>query len=304
MDPYPLLMMDSAPSRWEETKRRLAVVRRYVAIERPTHDDLRASADELGLGIRHMHNLASAFRQKMAADPRTPGVMRDAPRNREAGILVKEVIDLLGRAARTRDIEEAVNRRCLEIGVRPPSRSMVRRAHLRSQRAAPAQRLEMAVDLILDCCVLGIDVEGVRGVRSACLLALVDGAEGRIPVHRLIAGQPEAADVGSLLREYSTLGNVGKATVACASSLVTIADGASGSFYRAGLLLRDVSPRRIAPGAALQAALGERLGKIPLTPRRRTTGGRGVPAPMSMAFVQPIVAALVDRHNGALPDEI
>lgn len=56
------------PSRREEVARRIEIIDRYVAIERPTEEDDRRTAQELGLAVDTMFRLAASWRRHRRAD--------------------------------------------------------------------------------------------------------------------------------------------------------------------------------------------------------------------------------------------
>lgn len=116
------------PLRHAETLRRIAILRRYVSLTRPSAKQTEAHAVELGMSRSQFYRLAKAWR--LHKDPRliAGGSERGSKRNRvdgvsdEAKAIVADVIDELGADARQADIVRLASEHCGEAYVPSPSR--------------------------------------------------------------------------------------------------------------------------------------------------------------------------------------
>lgn len=121
-----------APVRWQEMRRRVAALRRFVAINEPSVAEHAAAAAEAGLGIDHFDRLARSWR--IHQDPARlngAGTLNRQKRSRCDGV-GKEVQTIIARAikragpeAAPKDVYDLVRAECAARNLRVPSNNRV-----------------------------------------------------------------------------------------------------------------------------------------------------------------------------------
>lgn len=138
-----------APMRWHEMRRRVAAVRNYLALERPSKSDHEDAARRIGLSIDQFDRLVRSWR--IHSDPaRLDGAGNLAPtrtrRERSDGLpedvrnIIRLAIAEVGHDAAAKTVYDTVKHLCEESGFDVPSNNLVwtRLMETRSVAGAPA----------------------------------------------------------------------------------------------------------------------------------------------------------------------
>ena len=122
-------LTDIDPLKWAEVRRRSRVVNEYLKHEKRTAADRQRFAAMLDLGSAQFMNLVKAWQAQRDATSLAPGMRRaKISRSRREGVdpsareIAREVISDLGPAGALRELVAETNRRCVAVGLKPPSR--------------------------------------------------------------------------------------------------------------------------------------------------------------------------------------
>lgn len=121
------------PLRWDEVRRRIAVVKSYLSLTNATDADRSDHATRLGLSANQFMALVRSWREhRSAAKVAGSGAHRRATRRpsrlsipKEAKDAAAAAIEELGPTAPLVDINAEVDRRCAKLQLAPPSRSSI-----------------------------------------------------------------------------------------------------------------------------------------------------------------------------------
>lgn len=196
------------PHRRPEVRRRVAVVRRFLAIENPTPNDRAQAMAELGLSRASFHNLVRVMKaggglsELQGAGP-APG-STGRPVDAVVDALIEKAIENVGADKTTADVHREVERLCTLAGIVAPSSVTVRKRHL---EVAKWQSTSPIATLVVDHCAVLLPVD----VGGRLLLPVVTAAflepEGLIVSHSTMPLQPVCTDVARvLLRCVSSYG--------------------------------------------------------------------------------------------------
>lgn len=256
----PSRLAELPPTKWTEAKRRVAVVRRYLAVPDPSITDQARFADEIGVGFAMFHRIVRTVREWDALpDAARPHAHRRSV-DPDSAELARTAVGLAGPEA----TQEAAYAKAVDLGrtrgVPPPGRQAVQTAYRRARAGdALAIRLGIDAEFVVDASPLGAATPREDGrAAGAVLSAIVDVAEGRLVRWMVTAGRADAPALRDLVRQSPLRGHasVGIASILPANELTDL---------RKELGLRP--SRALRGGSVLSAALGERLGRIPLLPR-------------------------------------
>ncbi|MFN3727470.1 MAG: hypothetical protein ACK4SZ_14335 [Allosphingosinicella sp.] len=179
------------PLKWAEVRRRVRVLARYDALENPTPADRRRYGEMLGLGAQQFTNLHRAWavhRDALAVAPglrkrRTTGISRSKrggvdPRARE---MAREVIAEVGPRSTLASLAEAVERRCHELGVTPPSRGTIWQLGMEARGHIPIDA-EASEDILVARAhlKLPVDMGADIGIVFPEIIIAVERPSGRI----------------------------------------------------------------------------------------------------------------------------
>src|SRR5215213_2570299 len=121
------------PLKWAEVRRRASAVKRYLAIPKPTAADKEHYGALLGLGAQQFSNLVKAWLAHSQAIALSPGEGKAhrASRSKAGGVppvarrAARETINEMGSATPLSKLMDAIQRRCADLSVSPPSRGTV-----------------------------------------------------------------------------------------------------------------------------------------------------------------------------------
>lgn len=262
------------PRRRALVRRRLDVLRRYLALAEPTLEDDAAHARELDLLTPSFMVLVRAYRangsaaaipgakvpvKRAARDPRTPTPATEAA--------VSQAIDDLGPDATLVELLARTVAICSATGAPTPSLGVIHLRRAKARRSAASTGFE---GFALDHVALDLPIEADDGqIRMPILTVVIDGRDAAVAGWSLATEPPSPRAAAAALRMAADRGDgavigplhmavnaePGWATVLAALSAADVA---------------RVGPKaaRLPAGATTFRALGDRLGGIRLMPRR------------------------------------
>lgn len=293
------------PRRRALVRRRLDVVRRYLALAAPTLEDDASFARELGLLPPSFLVLVRAYRTHRAAAA-MPGAkvpmkrtVRDARTpSPETEAAVAQAIHDLGPDATSVALLDRVDEICRVTGALTPSLGVVHLRRAKARRSAESVGVE---GLVLDHIGLDLPVRTADGPVSLPVLTLViDGGVGAITGWSLATRPPTPQAAASALmmaagREGETVRPLRMAIDAAPEWAALLETLAASGVKRIG-----TKAARLPAGSMAFRILGDRLGGMQLLPRRvhRTDPPRLRSRLLhSLTEAQDAVRAAVDMHN-------
>ncbi|EZP49943.1 hypothetical protein BW41_03268 [Sphingomonas sp. RIT328] len=263
------------PSRREEIRRRVGLIRRYLEIARPSLDDDRRLADELGLSIQGSLRLVAAWRQhgRAAALPGARHAFR-LPHRLNPSIdpvvetTIDEAIDSMGLQVRPADLVRAVADRCEEIGrPRPADQTIAARLMRRRHEEIPMAG-DTPTSLVLDHTAVSLPVLDDAGRRRLPILTFAAlMPSGFVVGHELTMQRPNPQVTASVL--FQALEAEGGARV----RLEMAADATPGWLHLLGVLATagvERIGRSAAPVPSIGAArvvFGDAISEVRIRPR-------------------------------------
>lgn len=209
------------PGRRPETRRRIAILDEFIALTKPTEADRAEAMRRLGVGRASFYRLVAIWQEHRspALLPGAHGSRTGAGRGRtldpQVAIVIEEVITSVGAVEAPVKLEREVERRCLAIGLKPPSLAAIRRR----RRSALLANVELIPPILNDRSVIvdssALDLPALLAGRA--VLPVVTAAflqpEGWIAAYRVGAAPPHAAIEVSLLLELMSVDAVERAVV-------------------------------------------------------------------------------------------
>ncbi|WP_338503112.1 hypothetical protein V6R86_06795 [Sphingomonas kaistensis] len=308
-DEITMQLAELPPHLWADSLRRLEVVHRYLALDKPTTAEADRSAAELDLVQRSFFRLAAAVRELRAG--RAPKVSlqgRQSKLRHDTRSVLDTTIADLGPGARDSEIFAECRRRCKEQGIVPPSWNAIR-----TRTGKPVlnpdlrSRMRRDADFVLDACPLDLTVQVASGdPQLAVLTAIIHVDSGEVLGFHL-DGQPmDASAVAHAFmdaiehprsRRHSRPSGqrliVSTAVQPYMSVVKHLAQAAQ-------LQLDTTASLGLTPGTALTNAVGRKIGRIPFVPRARAKAHPELAVPLHHA--QAIVGELLARRSRALND--
>lgn len=278
-DPMVAEMKKRPPSRWAEVVRRAKVLRHYAAVPRPTVEDMRRCAAELGCGQRQAYYYVRAWRARSSGLPDPRSTKQTKPMG------LPSSADVIG--AGQPDVTDFA-----EYSTTPVSSAGS--IAIDSDHPTRRQR-DREIEVVVDCAPLAFDVDDAGTIEPARLLVAMDKADGRIFSHALLSHEATSIDAESVLLAWD--GRIG----AKVSWTAGIGDGFD--FGRRAALAGAVpvpSGASVVPaGAALLQLAGGSIGRIRIVPRRRGALEKPEAAvPIDAARIA--VAHILADHNDAI----
>lgn len=291
------LLAGMAPSRWHEALRRIGVVRSYCALTAPNGKDAQRHADELKLDVRSFYRLVRAYedlREHAVPKRSKRGTTRSLSSDAER--IISEVRAELGREVPERLVHAEVANRCRTAGLPVPSVSALRTRDAAS-RVDLRIRLRRTFDVVIDSCPLDVDVTDAENhgdeERVAWLTGLLDGATGTRLGHVVTAGVPSERDLLFCLGVAHLQGEEDVDLLATGGLMQTL-QPVDRILATRGLRLDAAASHGLPPGSALVPALGLKVGRISLLPRRKAPcGGRSVP----LSSARRVIDKLLDDNR-------
>ncbi|KQN26046.1 hypothetical protein ASE86_07745 [Sphingomonas sp. Leaf33] len=185
-DPERTDLTGVAPLRLAEIRRRVEVVKSYLAIATPDDHARRTHALALGLSVNQFLALVRAWREHGRAEAISgAGASRGTPRPTgprnlptESKSAAREVVAGLGADVSHVDAVAAVEARCHALGVKAPSRSTVWNMIMAARR--DARGVEGEDGLVVSRCHAKLPVERHGAVTFPSLLLVVDSGDGSV----------------------------------------------------------------------------------------------------------------------------
>lgn len=283
------------PLRWEEVRRRVAVVKAYLAIPFPTETDRKAHADQLDRSVNQFMALVRAWREhRSAAKVAAAGAHRHAARrpsrlaiDRTAKDEAARIIETIGTDAPLAGIVGAVNARCMALGLKPPSRSTLWNMAVASRKGRGGES--------------GILV-------ATCPVRLPMASEGDItlPTLTLAVRTDDGSVLAAALRNADWETAITDLAAAAAGDATVRADRALLTQKRSASVTASIEPL---PGVKARSAMSRILGSgvddlrliyqpsKAISPERLLTTKQD--SPLSPEDVRLVVTAAVARHNAA-----
>lgn len=295
-------LSDVDPLKWAEVRKRVDVVRRYLALPHPTGADRDQHAAELGLRTGQFYNLVRAWREHRQPSALTLGVRKTGrpSRSRRGGVdplareIARNAIDELGRDAPVRTLESVTVTRCLAAGVRPPSRGTIRL--LAKEGGASA----------IDAPATGIFV-----ARTFVRLPMIVDGNIALPAAAVVAESPGGRVLDFVLTEPEGYDGFDRIIAAVRSRLAEDPLPVTATAGDACLLERNLSDLRCrretipAIGLLLASTVGTRVGHIELRSRRPRLGAGAVmqsarDVALSAEDSQKALESAMINHNRAI----
>lgn len=292
MDRNLRILAETAPASWAETIRRLDAVRSFRALGLRTEAEAQVRARSLGLSTRSFYRLVRAFDAEGAPEQRRSRAGEHRLLPEEVRTIIADVMDELGREAPERLVHLEVLGRCRAAGLPQPSYSSILS---RATGSAVDLRIRLGrrCDLVLDACPLDLDViaEPTHAPAVATLSAVLRARDGARLAHLLTAGAPTSRDLLEVVGRAAGLQAADVSMVATGGTAVLL-DACTEDLTAMGVRLDKAASRGLEKGSALVPAIGRRLGKLSLTPRRRLTRRDGTAVPIALA--RDVVRSILD----------
>ncbi len=282
------MLADSHPRKWDEARRRLAIVRRYL--RQPDRSAAMAEqyARQAGIGRSLFYRLARTYAGSQQ-ESRTVAPAEDAASTKDAASTedVTPTVNIMARAVEAAGHSASpaqIYRTAVELsradGLIPPSRKSVR-THVANMLAGGsiAERMRLNADFAIDRAVLDLDVRSSTGPSEAAqLVCVVDLRRGAIVRHRLSAGEPGTEQVAQIADcDDITSGRIALSEsdpVLCSDPMRSAIAGSSGRLVVG----------RWHVGASIRAVVGLRIGRVALLARVPGSAGRREPVAFDTAW--------------------
>ncbi len=269
------MLADSHPGKWDEARRRLAIVRRYL--RQPDRSAAMAEqyARQAGIGRSLFYRLARTYAGSAKASDDVASMEDVDP---SVNIMARAV-ESAGHSASPAQIYRTAAELSRVEGRAPPSRKSVR-THVANTLAGGsiAERMRLNADFAIDRAVLDLDVRhGTGPSEAAQLVCVVDLRRGAIVRHRLSAGEP-GTDQAAQMADFDDIasGRIALSEsdpVLCSDPMRSAIAGSSGRLVVG----------RWHVGAAIRAVVGLRIGRVALLARVPGSAGRREPVAFDTA---------------------
>lgn len=284
------------PTRWDETRRRVAILREWCAKKRHPRSECDEAAAKMGVSVGQFVRLVAVWKthgdavRVSGANRRRGAILTSSALPQATLDAIDGTITELGPAAGFTSIRDEVSRRCRDAGTQPPSDSMVHYMLMRARRDVGPGRDVGDGRLLVGHVDLLLPIDNGLGATVIPALMLAVEEDSRIVVaHRLLRSPPPWDDeVASILVEVSGLRPTGSDRVITVAGDLNPPQGTR--VTRAG------GPRLLAH------VLGSHLDTLPLRHQRTRVGEvRRAPGdPVSSSDAELAVAAAITAHNDRL----
>jgi hypothetical protein len=284
------------PTRWAETRRRVAILREWCAKPRHSKAETKAAAARMGLSTGQFNRLVASWKAHgdaariSGANRRRGAAQSQSSLPTATRAAIDGAIAALGPDAGFTSIREEAARRCREAATPTASDGMVHYLIMRARRDRSSPKAVASGRLLVGHVEVLLPISDEEGASSTpTLLLAVEEDSRRIVAHRLMThGAPWTGDLASLLAEVAQRpGSYGHPIVAVAGDL-DLPNGVD--------VVRVGGPRLLAP------ILGSHLDTLPLRHQRTRPGEiRRVPGqPVSKFDAHLAVNTAIRAHNGRL----
>ncbi len=289
------------PTKWRDALNRLAAVDDHMRIRDPDAEDVATSARALGLSTRSFYRLIRDRKAAASTSSASRRSMRGMHRSLAPRIedVIAETRGAMGAEAADGAVHREVVRRCHAADLPPPSYSAVR-TRANAATVDLCVRLGRLCDVVVDTCAMDLDVvshEPGQGGDVAHFTAVLAARNGDLLAHIVTAGHPKADDVfGILPAATHRVSGTMLATGRTAALLAPLAE----DIGNRGLHLDLARSAGLRPGVASIPAVGRRIGRIELLPRRETLHEPDDAVPLRLASA--VVAMLVENAGSRTED--
>lgn len=279
------------PVQWAEAQRRHRILSRYLAEPDRTTAVADRYAKEMGVGRSLLYSLARILSERR--DGRSTRIfVRSSAAAVDAGsaAAVTDAMGALGAGARPTEVFAEARRLCIERGVPLPSKRQIRTRHVRPGAGKEAAaRLRVDADVALDAGMLALSIDDHLEPKIAHLVTLLDLREGSVLDYLVTAGVPTFRDALTLLNRMPVTEDRVKLVLPIERLTGPLRQDLAGRRS-----IRIIKVRRLSPGSAVRAVLGDRLGRIPLL--RRSPSASAIKATSNLQTVSAVVARLIDER--------
>ena len=293
------------PMRWKEVRRRIDIVKGFVAIARPTPGQRIEFSNRLGLSRSTFDRIVKAWKRTGNAvvmkghGPdrfrRWSATRSDASRDAVVA-LVKDVVDRLGTetagATVTREVEDLCSRAGLPVPPVSTTWHMIQAA-----RRASAVDLRARRELVIGRCLLKLPMDTDAGIRFPIVTLAITSPERMVLGFAVRTDDDENTAEAELLERLAAEGLVDRQVVASTRADARVREVVD----RHAVTMRDETPARTAH--LVGRLVTNRLGLIAVVVRR----SRVIPAERAVlnsvqdyfdpADLETAVGYAVERHN-------
>lgn len=283
------------PMRWAEVRRRVAVVKDFLAISAPTEADRTSHAARLDLSVNQFYALVRAWQEygrasAIAGSAATKGRKRaTGPRHLDIEVkkLAIDVIAALGPDVTNAEAVAAVRRAADEKGMKAPSKSTIWNMLMETRRDRASSTANAG--LIVGRCFLRLPVS-------------TDGTIGFPPIMLAVRDGDGAVVAASLSTADDVTDRIAPVVVEAAGGSEILVEGASASAFEITYAeTRRATPYRIR--TALSRALGRGIGNVQLVyqPARAVAPSAVLRNSKDRALTsddaEKAIRAAIDEHN-------
>lgn len=291
------------PARLPEVRRRLRLVRGYIAGRRTAAERASAAA-ELGVSVGQFMRLVRAWLEhgeakRLHGAGRPQGQPRRSDRMTPAvRAVLEEALKRTGPTTRAADLLADVRSHCRTLDLDPPAGSTVH-CHLQRSRETTGAIPEIPAAIVVAPCQLRFAVRSAESVGRATALIAATQPKGFVVAAVIGMDGETPASLSAV-----TDGIAAHSTAGAARRPVLVHPRALGGAATADRATIDVAPSGSA-GLALSAMLGGRLGTLRIVfgaqsdRDLRQQGRSRLNRPVPLADAGLALAAAVDAHNAA-----
>lgn len=295
------------PRRWGETRRRIEIIREWIAGGRHTKQEGNEYAERIGLNYKQFMRLVSAWKKhgdpaKLDGAGMKRGERRESRMPEATSQAVLDAIAALGPDARFVDVAAEAGRRCRDAGTPSASTGMIHYLLMRARQQAGPRTGDKEILIGRVGCRMPI-INGDQIVATPELIVAVLAPEGIIVAHELVE-QDRVAAAASVLSQ-----------VLAQVLPEALAQPASSKAWKGRPIILakelDVGSKlarsmpallKVAPGSPeLARLLGSYIGTIPIRHRIRAANfaPAAVDAPLTPADARCAIGIAVHAHNAA-----
>lgn len=294
------------PLRHAEVKRRIKVIKDYLAVGRPTASQTAGHAAQLGIGIPQFYRLVRSWRLHQNPAQLAGAGARGRPRKRKDGVagttrsIVNATIAEMGADARQSNIFRTIVERCAAAGVEPPSRGAVW-TYVMDARSSAASLASGPTRLLVGRCWAKLPIIADNGTTfpemAVCVLL-----PQRLVIGLNISCEGRASAARALALALAALGEA----AAHAEVVIDAGDAAEAQDVHFARLGRNPPVSAHSTSQALSRALGRSIAKLGILHRRHTASvQRLLQTPKNQAVdcaeAKRQIQIAVAEHNAGLP---
>lgn len=285
------------PRRWPEIRRRVAIIKEWIATGRHSKQEGAEYADRMGLSYKQFMRLVSAWKkhrnpEELAGTGGRRGTPRESRMPAATRQAVLDAITALGLDARFVDVAAEADRRCREADAPTASTGMVHYLLMRARQQAGSRAGLPEIVVGRVGCKLPLIVNGEVHATPELVLAVL-APEGKIVAYRLVSADDRSAALAQVLTEVAAL-----TSGAPALSPVVVGKELAGRGTIPTLAV-ELKYSVEATAGRLAQLLGSHIGSIPIRHRIRISSARlpQTAAPLNCEDAAEAVLIAVQAHN-------